>query len=178
MSKPDIAALLAEARRPERTVELCLRGDLQARLEDLERELGAAHESESGVLADGAEAYRIAGQIQVLREQMKDSTAVFRLRAMTRKAWAELVAAHPPARDDEIEQALGYHPDSFFPALIRASAVDPELTAEQWDRLIDDTLTSRQYDDLIDTTLALNRRPIDVPFSPAASRTLRASEPK
>lgn len=178
MSKPDIAALLAAARRPERTVELCLRGDLQARLEDLERELQAAHEAENGTLADGAEAYRIAQQIQALRGEMADSTVVFRLRAMTRMAWAELVAAHPPAKDDEVEQALGYHPDSFFPAMIRASTVEPEPTAEQWGKLLDETLTNRQYNDLIDAGLALNRRPIDVPFSPAASRTLRASGPK
>lgn len=178
MSKPDVAALLADARRPERTVALCLRGDLQAEVEELERQLEEAAEAPGDKLSDGGAARALAEQIEAMRTEMKGSTVTFRLRALSRKAFADLVAKHPPAAGDEKGQSLGYDADSFFPALVAASAVEPELTGAQWDALLDDTLTSRQFGDLADAAMALNRRPVDVPFSFAASRTLRASEPK
>lgn len=178
MSKADIATLLAEARLPERTVALCLRGDLQARVEELERQLESAREERAGKLSDGGTERALAEQIEAVRESMKDSTVSFTLRAMSRKAWADLVAKHPAADDDATGRALGYDPDGFFPALVAASVVSPEVTTDQWDTLIDEKLTSRQYDELVDAALALNRRPVDVPFSVAASRALRTSEQK
>jgi hypothetical protein len=178
VSKADVQALLSQARRPERTVPLCLRGDLQAEVEDLERQLRQAELAVADKLSDGAEAHTLAERIEAIREEMKDSTVVFRLRALPRKAYSDLVSAHPADGDDEVDQAFGFGASTFFPALIQASAVEPELEPEQWDSLLDDTLTSRQFDELVDAVLALNRRPVDVPFSHAASRILQQSEPK
>lgn len=167
----DLDALLAQARLPERTVALCLRGDLQARFEELERQLAAAQAQPAEKLTDAGRARQLAEQMEALRGEMSDSTMVFTLRALPRSGWISLLTAHP-AKDKEDE----FDAETLEPALIRASIVDPVLTDEQWARL-DETLTSAQYGELSGTAWELNRRPVDVPFSPAASRMLQASEP-
>lgn len=168
----DFTSILAQARMPERTVELCLRGDLQAQFEDLERALAKAQQSPGDKLTDtGPRA--IAQQIEDLRAEMSEATLVVTMRAMPRRQWAELVAAHPAPKGSD----LAFNADSLAPALVRMSIVDPVLSDEQWEQL-DAVLTDAQFDELALTANALNRRPVDVPFSLAASRTLRNSEPR
>lgn len=178
----DLDVLLGEARLPEKTVELCLRGDLVAEVEDLERRLAAAQAADRpGMLTSGAEARRLAEQIEQLRTQMRDASVTFRLRAMHRREWRALLDAHPPRRDEHgqllQQDTIGLNSATFFDALIRASVVEPQLTDQQWELLFD-RLTSRQYDDLHSTAWRLNRNEVDVPFSHAASAILRTSEPE
>lgn len=167
----DLNTLLAQARLPERTVALCLRGDLQAQYEKLERQLAEAEQKPGDKLTDqGPRA--IAQQIEQLRDQMRGSTVMVTLRALPRREWTELVAKHPPK-----DQSMMWDPDTFGPDLVRRSIVDPALSEDQWTKL-DAKLTDAQFGELGSTALDLNRRPVDVPFSHAASRTLRISEQK
>jgi hypothetical protein len=48
------------------------------------------------------------------------------LRALPRSQYRELLEAHPPVKDGE-----DWNADTFCPALIAASSVDPELSLEQ-----------------------------------------------
>jgi hypothetical protein len=173
LAKPALADLLNDAALPEKTVEVCLRGDLLAEVEDLERELRDARISVQ-TMADQGRARKIAEQIEKAREAMREASVVFRLRGLTRKAWAGLVGAHPPRKDNDTDRALGYNMDTFFPALIRACVTEPELNDETWERL-DPALSSAQFDELVDAALAVSRRRVDVPFSYAASVTLQSS---
>ncbi|MEV4767804.1 hypothetical protein [Micromonospora humida] len=176
----DFKTLLAAAKLPERTVPLCLRGDLVAEFELLERQLDEALSVPAPSLeGDGAGA--IAAQMEALRQQMREQTYPFRLRAMARPAWHEFVAEHPPRKDeesgeiDERDRVRGVNVASFFPDLIRRSVVEPALDNAEWSRLLDEVLTDRQFNELADAAWGLNRREIDIPFSPAASRMTRAS---
>lgn len=181
----DLSSILDGAKRPERTVQLCLRGDLQAELEELERRLRderGRHERSMGEM--GAEV-EIGEQIEALREQMREATVTFRLRALPARrtagsgeqmTWDELVKAHPPREGDQGDLVLGYNADTFFDALVVASVVDPQPSPEQWQRLLGDGLTSRQFDELAEAALTLNRRKVDVPFSSAASGRTQDSD--
>ncbi|MFF0823065.1 hypothetical protein ACFYUR_22110 [Micromonospora haikouensis] len=174
----DFKSLLAAARLPERTVPICLRGDLTAEFEDLERQLDDALRTPATSLkGDGSGA--IADRMEALRSEMLAHTYRFRLRAMTRPRWHAFVAEHPPRPDgdqvDARDRVRGVNVETFFPALVRESVVDPQLDAGEWDRLIGEVLTDRQFDELSTAAWSLNRGEVDIPFSPAASRMTRSS---
>ncbi len=169
---------LAAARLPERTVEICLRGDLAADHEAAERELEQAQRAPADSLA-GTGTGAIADRIEAIETQMREHTYPFRLRALARPAWRSLLATHPPRRDEagkilDEDSGIELNVDTFYTDLIRRCLIDPELDDDDWARLMD-TLTDRQYGDLASAAWLLNRGEVDVPFSHAASRTRRAS---
>ncbi|HEX6686693.1 MAG TPA: hypothetical protein VF062_28225 [Candidatus Limnocylindrales bacterium] len=184
----DIAALLGEDGRPERTVHLCLRGHLQAQWDVLQAHWAAAPgDDEQALMVERARKRRIAEEMAAVEAEMRAGTVPFRLRALPRRrtpgmpadqvVWHELIEKHPPRRDDKGKANLedlraGFNVEStpFWDTLVRASVVEPELTPTQWDQL-DSKLTDGQYGQLITTALHLNRDGVDVPFSRAASMT-------
>lgn len=171
----DLHAKLAAAKLPERTVEICLRGDLQADFEELERQLDVAVDQPSGRVVGNEEAQRLVKQIEQLRAEMKDSTQVFRLRAFPRGRYAALMADHPAVPGDERTAGLGYNPETFFEDALRRSVIDPaEIDDATWTTLLD-SITDQQYSELVTTVQVLNTRPVSVPFSRAALRMTRAS---
>ena len=178
----DAADLIRSARLPERTVSLCLRGDLAAEHEVLCARLAEVKASASKSLAGNPEERQLAQDIKALEDLMAESTVTLRFRALPRRQWAELVAKHPPRRDDGGRvfdtDAAGVNADEFMVDVLHRCLVDPVLPEEDWTALVDDCLTSAQYEQLTDAVWSLNRRDVDVPFSLAASTILRASAPE
>ena len=171
-------AMLAEAKLPEATVEICLRGDLAADHEAAERELERAEKAGADSLA-GSGAGELADRILALEDEMREHTYEFRLRALPRPQWRALVAQHPPRRGDDNEivepdRYMGVNAETFYDAIIRACLVDPELTDDEWAPL-EAALTDHQYSALADAAWGINRREVDIPFSHAASRMKRDS---
>lgn len=181
MTTVDFDAILDQAKPVEKTVPLCLQGNLVAEFEDLERQLTEAQRQPADSLASGADARRIAEQMETLREQMQSATVVFRLRALPRRDFRALVDAHPPRLDDRGEtvgdDSLGVNTTTVFEPLIRACLVEPEVSDGQWDRL-NDLLSDMQFNDLALAAWSVNRGAVNVPFSFAASLLLRNSEPE
>ncbi|HEY0700934.1 MAG TPA: hypothetical protein VGD43_24385 [Micromonospora sp.] len=179
--KPSTRDKLKAARLPERTVDICLRGDLQAEWEDLHRQLAEA-EAKAGAdnrlnSASKRDVKAVAARIEAVEEEMRAETLVFRLRALSKRAWGDLLKKHPPRRNNDEDAVLGYNPDEFFPAAIRACTYSPDdLDDETWRELLDDRLTEYQFGALQNAVMALNVRKVDVPNSRAASRILRTSE--
>lgn len=191
---------LRAAKLPERTVPVCLRGDLTAEFEDLERQLAEAQRTPSLSL-EGDGSADLAARIEALRAEMREHTEDFVLRAKPRQEWRAFLAAYPPRQDaegniDERDRGAIINMGTFWHALIRESVVSPELDDEDWRLLLGDDeeererrekagepveggkLTDRQFEQLTDTAWALNRRDVDVPFSLAASRMMRSSSPE
>lgn len=176
----DFKTLLKQAQLPERSLPICLRGDLVADHEAAERDLEQAQRTPADSLA-GSGTGELVDRIEALEADMREHTYVFRIRALLRRDWRALVDAHPPRRDPETgdpleaDAALGIDRSSFFHALIRACVVDPVLDDTEWAELLDDKLTDRQFGNLSDAAWFLNRGEINVPFSLAASRAKRTS---
>lgn len=63
-------------------------------------------------------------------------TADIRIRALPRKQYRELLEAHPPADSDE--EKADWNAETFPPALIAASCVEPEFTSEQAQQIWDE----------------------------------------
>jgi hypothetical protein len=186
---------------PTKSVPVCMRADLQAEYEDLERQLQDALTAPRDSLAAGGNAREISGRMQALEEQMRDHTVVFLLRALPRPKWKALMAAHPPRKvegggQDERDKYIGVNVETFFEAMTRACTVEPQLSPAVWRVLFGDSeaecqrltaegkadeieagkLTDRQFDTLSNAAWVLNRADVDVPFSRAASRILASSE--
>jgi hypothetical protein len=194
---PDFEALLAGARLPESSLPVCLRADLQADHEKADRELEALLKKPA-LKMSGDGRGELRQRILDLEAEMKAWTYEFRLRALPKRQWRALVAAHPPRKGPDGEIVPGDGPginsETFYSAMIRACTIDPVLTEDQWRALIGDTpeeaaereaqglpvedgkLTDRQFDEIANAAWDLNRRDIDIPFSRAASRLNQSSD--
>lgn len=175
-TKPSVRELIKAAKLPEKTVELCLRGDLVAEWEDLDRQL-RQQDSGDKRLVGSPNSKRIATRMQKLEQEMTDSTVVFRLRALSRRAFMDFLAAHPPREDDERDQLLGYNRETYFADLTRTCLVEPVLDDDEWEPLLE-ALSARQWDVLSATAVSLNTDDVSVPFSVAASHILQPSDEK
>jgi hypothetical protein len=181
----EFTELLAQARPAERTLRLCLRGDLVAEFEELERGLGKAKDRKDDSLA-GSGAPAIAAQMEELRGEMEEYSVTFRLRTLPRRAYQKLLAEHPPRRDpsqpdrilpadSQIDNQSDANAETFWFGLTRACVVEPVMDDGQWSRLVDEVLSDRQFELLAVVSLALCRGEVDIPFSSAASETLKIS---
>lgn len=172
----DIEDILAGAELPQKTIELCLKGNLQAEFEDLERQLAAAEDDEGDTLAGGARVRDLAEQIEAVRQKMAAHTTVFRFGGLGEHAYSDLLAEHPPTAEQK-EDGASLNGETFPTALIAACALDPKMTPEQADRLRR-KITHVQWEDLFNTALACNRQRVNVPFSLSASAIRARYEPK
>ncbi len=155
------ADIKASAKLPEKTVPICVRGDLQAEYEDLERQLKQANAANRGTLAGTSEdAAAIEELMAALREQMRENTHVFTLRALPKKRWSDLVAQHKPRDED---RRLDYNGETFPVALIQACCKDPVMTVKEVEELCDEILTQGQWDALFLAAFLLNRDDVEVP---------------
>ncbi len=162
--------LIDSARRRERVLALPLRGDLIADHEladaELERLTKAPTKDEAAILA-------ATDLVADLEAQIAASTATLRFRALPRGGFQTLVAAHP-ARTDREET---WNWDTFVPALIAASLVDPEMTEAEVVEFLD-VIAEGQRDELFDAAYEVNQAGTRIPFSERASAVIRWREQK
>jgi hypothetical protein len=165
-------AMMAEARLPERTVDLCLRGDLVADFQALEAELDAARNAAGDSLDSGTG--EILERMEAVQALMRESTYPVRLRAMRGPDFRTLLAQHPARRNeageiDKAEQGFDFNIETFLQPLLRACMIDPEMVSkDDWDQFVGG-ITDYQFNELAMTCLNLNRGKVDIPFSLAAS---------
>lgn len=175
MDLAQIDALIEKQAAPTTNVDLCLRGDLQAKWEELNRELEKETGKGSGKLAGpGARVSELARQVSELEAEMQSSVVVFTLQALGRTRWRELEAEHPARKDHDVDKLYGFNTDTIFDAALPESIVSPELDADRVAKIAD-KLTSGQFEKLALAILRLNRQDTDVPFSQAASLIMQAS---
>lgn len=173
----DIDEVIAGAKLPERTLPLCLRGDLQAEWEDLQRQLtveqaNTADES----LAGNPKVLELANRMEAIGQEMASCEVVFRFRGLHSKAYSDLLAAHKAPEDKQDETVDGLDWQTYPTALIAACAIDPVMSVEKAEAL-SEAVTNRQWDDLFQTALAVNRSQVSIPFSLSASAIRAATEP-
>ncbi len=155
----------AKAKLATKAVPLCLRGDLQAEYEELEREQRLLKDAQKrgGTLSGSSDELKaIEEKLTVLREEMQDSTQVFTLRALPRRRWSDLLASKPP-RDEDKAKGLDFNAETFPIALVQACLVDPALTVPEVEDLVDTVFTQGQWDMLFWQAMQLNRVPVDIP---------------
>lgn len=157
------ADIKASARLPQKTVPICVRGDLQAEYEDLERQLKQAEAAAYRTLAGATEeAATIKELMAGLREQMRENTHVFTLQALPKKKWSDLIAQHKP-RDEDRANRQDYNAETFPLAAVQACCVSPVMSLAEVTELCDQILTQGQWDSLFLAVFLLNRADVEVP---------------
>lgn len=170
---------LKTARLPERSISICLRGDLIADIQELERELEASVKREAGAdrLAGGprAEQKKIAGQIEAKRAEMAEESIAFRVRALKPErrnpddapGWRDLVRQYPPPKDDTAKLGVDLIP--FMGEAIPLSVVSPDdMDAEDWETF-NDNVPASELSKLMTAVWELNTEGVDIPKSLIAS---------
>lgn len=172
--------ILAQAENPAyvrvATARILLRQDLVARHAELEEQLTAAANADRATNREPV-APALAAQILELEQEMEAAKVEFRFRAIGKRAWADLIARHPPTKDQlKADPRLDHNPVTFPVAAIAASCIDPELTLEDAQRL-ERALNHSQFDLLWAKVVDANIGGLNAPKSRAAGMILRPSVP-
>lgn len=162
-----IEDILAEATPRERTVRVCIRGDLAGRMEELQDELATASEDwEPSGLTDVHPGRVLAEEMRELREQIRAAERPFTLRYIGDRAYSDLMAAHPSDNDGE-----AFNSESFPRALIAASCISPVMSEEQAAQLFE-KINEGEIKKLFDAAWDVHNSSDVIPFSLAASALL------
>lgn len=165
----DIAEIIKRAKAPERVVDICLDGDLNAEHDILEQQLAIAQRASAATMGGSSEQADLARRIQDVEERMQASVVQFRLRAITRAQMNKLFEEHP-ARDGKRE---AFNVETAPAALVAMSCVEPTMTLEQA-RELEAALGNGEFNKLSDAAWEVSSSGGSVPFSSTASVILRA----
>lgn len=147
-------------------------GDYLDRIRHIERQYEEALRSEvrsPRLLNEVPASVTLADEHATLVAEAEATAVNVTLRALGRKEWRALVAAHPPRDGNEDDKQVGVNEDSFKDPLILSSIVDPALTEDDLDML-----SEADSDQLYLLCWALNRLPVD---GPKALRVLPQNQP-
>lgn len=147
---------------PRTAVVTIFQGDYLDRIRFIEQQHKAAVEAEKAgpprMNDEIPESVSLAQQHKSLVAEAEASALNITVRALGRKAWRALVAAHPVRADNRADEIVGVNEDTFKDALVPVSIVSPELTPDELDQLSD-----AQFDTIYYTAFGLNRGPQSAP---------------
>jgi hypothetical protein len=172
MSFADVMKSEKNGRRRD-SVTLCFNSDLDQQYRELEVKLEDAIADEARVAGDEdrrsgrrvAEkplSHQLAAQVAALREDNPEAFHEFVLQALPRSEWVALRAKHAPRDSHKDEDGGAFNSETFPPAAVRASLVDPEPTEDviAW---LDENLTSGDWNRLGILCWALNEGTREAP---------------
>lgn len=153
-----IAALLAAKKPVEKTERIFLSDEPIAALEaaanavevvehraelvrtELEKQAAIAGRDPADLLAlhkqrVDADLAPLIERLNDARQAAADASFTITFRSIGREAYDVLLREHPPVATDPDDANAPFHTETFAPALVQASAADPELTAEQVEQI-------------------------------------------
>lgn len=164
--------LLATAAPRETLVSVCGRGDLVALHDELTEQLAAG--AGEPTLGGDPQIVAIAERIGEVEAEIDASSLTFRLRGLSRKAWADLLAKYPPTRE-QLKRGLDNNELTFPQAAIAATVVEPELSVAKSEELAE-SLPMGEWMKLWTATLGLNLGSLQTPKSAAAAAVRRMND--
>jgi hypothetical protein len=156
------------------TVRILLRQDLLARHQRLETELDAAVQGDA-IENRTPQAPTISQQLLELEAEIDAAKIEFRFQCIGHRAWADLMAAHPPTKDQlKAFPRIDHNPETFPLAAIAASCVEPVMTVDDVGRL-ERALNDTQFNLLLVRCVEANTGGLDTPKSAAAGMIHRVN---
>lgn len=181
MAEPISGAELLARIKPqlrEEATEICLRPDLVEKWETARDELA---ELTAGNMLKPArvgskpqaahDAVEKAREVQELEEQIAESSAWFRFRALPREEWQALCDDHPPRPMDQVDVMLGYNRAAVIDAAVRKCLIDPVFDDQSWTELVA-VIAGGEWEELRRVVNSLNREKVEAGKSELASRIL------
>ncbi len=172
-----IDEMLAELQPRTATARVLFRQDMLSKHAELEAELARTvdlDERENRI----PEAIKAAEKVQRFEADIEKAKVPFTFKQIGRRAWADLIAKHPPSKDQRDaarRQNLGvldHDPETFPVAAVAASCVTPVLTVVDVQRL-EEALNQSQWQLLWVACLDANLGGTDDPKSLTAGFVLR-----
>lgn len=158
-----IADLLARAKPVVVEVPVCTAGDLVTRHAQLMSELEGA--SKDGSLGGNPKAEQILAELEAVEAEQEASTLLVAVKSVGRRAWADLLRAHPPRPEDK---GSDHNADTFPIAAVAASV---GVSVEQIDTLAE-SLPPGEWRKLWDAAVHVNVGPMPHPKVPAGVTAL------
>jgi hypothetical protein len=179
----NVRDIIPKVRRPETTARICLRGDLNAEHEALERRLAELDagggqwvpDSLSATRPDESDRLDLAEKVTAVEREMAEAEVEFRFRASRQSDWRALRDAHP-GRPDRSERL--FNTDTFPVALVAAAAVEPVIDSLADAESLFEVLSEGQRDRLFTAAWKANNAESDVPKSTLASAVIRSTAPR
>lgn len=175
--------LIAGLELREDVVTLCMRGDLAAKHERLNKKLPTAS-TVAESLGEPSEAQTIARQMQEVRDEMVASERDFSLRALPSDEWSDLFIEQPSAPEKGPDGKVSPEDRTKFRSdftvwwwkAVAATCYDPVMAPNQVAQLAK-KLSHPQWRELTDRVWAINTGEEQIPFSESASALLQDTEP-
>lgn len=168
----NIDDLIATAQPRTQLVRICARGDLVAAHAEAVEALGRVADDETASLGDPATRDAAAAVIAV-EEEMDAATVTFTVASVSRQVWNDLLAAHPPSKEQR-RAGHDHDPATFPVAAVAACVSDPEITLDQAKKLVA-ALPAGEWNKLWVAALSLNITETPHPKLAAATELLRVN---
>lgn len=166
--------LLAEITAREKTVKILLDQRLLAEHERLEAELVAELEVDARENRDPV-GPGLAQELVEFEDKIQAARREFRFKSIGKKQWADLIAEHPPTKEQTAANVrLDHNPETFPIVAIAASCIDPVMTVAQVGQL-EQALNLAQFDKLWAACLEANVGGGDSPKSWVAGPIARVN---
>jgi len=168
-----IEEFLGDYRSPRVSVRVTQRADLLAEHVRLQ----AAHKRATrGDLSENRlpEAPGIVDELRAVEAAIAASEFEFTFEALGRQEYLQLLAAHPPRHEDRTER-LSFNGETFPPALVAASAVEPAISEAQAAQLVE-RLSDAQFSKLWNAALTVNIGDDSAPKSVLRSATTEQND--
>lgn len=171
----DIDSIIDEIVPAQAAVELCLRGDLLAEADKLSEQLGELDDWKQSSLSDVDPRIALREQLNDLRAQMRESMRTFTFQTLGDREGSDLMAKHPPEKNDKGEDEGAWNVQTYPAALVAAASLSPRMSEEQVGKLFD-KLNLPQRNRLFAAAYRANNRQVDIPFFEAASEPAASTE--
>lgn len=170
-----IEEIIKSATLREETATICVAGDLNARHEELAKQLRQLDEQDwapSSLAGMGEDPRReTAREIAQVETDMAEHQHTFRFRGMPWRSFQALRRKHT-------SDVGVFDVEKFPPALVAACCVEPVFTGVEQVEELFDVLTSGQVDRLFGAAWQANTGSADIPKSVRASELTASSEPR
>lgn len=172
--KVSFAAALAAAKPITKSIGLCLDGDLLAEADRLGAEyLEAKGQDEAENREPQAPA--LAERLKDLSTQIQAAEVEFVFRSIGRLAWQNLIAEHPPTKEQR-ELGADMNVDTFPATAMAASCISPEGADVASFEQLSEIVTNGQWNRLWVTCHQANNASGDIPNLVAAYAPARPTE--
>jgi hypothetical protein len=131
----DLDAWLDDYRPYVSTVKVCGRADLVAEHERLNADLIAAVAADKDMLASERVAAAKA-TVKAVEAEIEASERTFTFQGLGQREWQDLKRQHPPT-EEQRERGHDSNMETYAPALIAATSLDPKISVEQATRLLE-----------------------------------------
>ena len=166
----DLKTLLEQkARRPERTVFVCVAADLVDKHQTLNGELAELLTEERKAtparrMNEVLPSREKAEEVKAVEQEMADATVELRLRAVDPAEWRAWKNDHPAREGVDLDETFGLDSDALLADMVRRCIVSPEFDDEDWAKWTAEVANAEQITCGI-TVISMHEHRVDVPKS-------------